>query len=231
MAHQDSASSTLVPAKFVDMELRVGQKLLLAVDWPAPEKYYSQLIGYQEPEFLIFKPPEANGATVQLAVGKPVEVRLFSGVSVFTFKTRVQAFLMHPRNYMLMSFPDEVQESRLRAYNRVLCEIPAHIKDTVTGQQKHASPCIIKDLSGGGALVATTQPVGPVGKKVQIHMQFELQATGTSEQLMINATVRNIVEHKEVNGQIVYRNGLEFDDTHNTIFLLVYELQQHGKKG
>jgi len=227
MATQDSSTSSLTPATFADMDLRVSQKLLLAVDWPAPEKYYSQLIGYQEPEFLILKPPEVNGATVQLAVGKLVEVRLFSGVSVFTFKTRVQAFLMHPRNYMLMSFPDEVLESRLRAYNRVMCELPGHV---LTGAQGHATPCIIKDLSGGGALVTTTSTIGQVGDKVQLHLQFELQATGTREQLSLNATIRNIVDHKEPNGQTVKRNGLEFDDTHSKIFLLVYELQQNSKK-
>ena len=209
------------------MDLRVGQKLLLAVDWPAPEKYYSQLIGYQEPEFLIFKPPEAKGATVQLAVGKPVEVRLFSGVSVFTFKTRVQAFLVHPRNYMLMAFPDEVLESRLRAYNRVLCELPGQV---VCGPHSQATPCIIKDLSGGGALITTTGPIGQVGDKVALKLDFELQATGTREQLSLGATIRNIVDHKEPNGQTIKRNGLEFDDTHSKIFLLVYELQQSGKK-
>jgi len=227
MATQDSSTSVLTPASFANMDLRVGQKLLLAVDWPAPEKYYSQLIGYQEPEFLILKPPEANGATVQLAVGKSVEVRLFSGVSVFTFKTRVQAFLMHPRNYMLMSFPEEVLESRLRAYNRVLCELAAHV---LTGAKSQGTPCVIKDLSGGGALVTTTSPIGQVGDKVQLQLQFELQATGTREQLSLGATIRNIVDHKDPNGQTVKRHGLEFDDTQSKIFLLVYELQQSGKK-
>lgn len=227
MATSDTSTSTLTRASFADMDLRVGQKLLLVVDWPAPEKYYSQLIGYQEPEFLIFKPPESKGATVQLAVGKSVDVRLFSGVSVFTFKTRVQAFLMHPRNYMLMSFPEEVHESRLRAYNRVLCELPGHL---LTGAQGHATPCIVKDLSGGGALVTTTTPIGQVGDKVQLHLAFDLQATGTREQLTLTASIRNIVEHKEANGHTVQRHGLEFDDTHSTIFLLVYELQQSGKK-
>lgn len=228
MATQDSSTSALTPASFADMDLRVGQKLLLAVDWPAPEKYYSQLIGYQEPDFLILRPPQTNGATVQLAVGKQVEVRLFSGVSVFTFKTRVQAFLMHPRNYMLMSFPEEVLESRLRAYNRVLCELPGHISTGPQGQS--ATPCIIKDLSGGGALVTATGPIGDVGDQVQLQLKFDLQATGTHEQLMLKATIRNIVEHKEPNGQTVKRNGLEFDDTHSKIFLLVYELQQSAKK-
>lgn len=227
MATSESASSPLTPAAFADMDLRVGQKLLLAVDWPAPEKYYSQLIGYQEPEFIILKPPEANGATVQMAVGKALEVRLFSGVSVFTFKTRVQAFLMHPRNYMLMSFPEEVLESRLRAYNRVLCELPAQVH----GVQGQTISCIVRDLSGGGALVTTPNTIGQVGDKVQLHLQFDLQATGTREQLSLNATIRNIVDHKEPNGQTVKRNGLEFDDTHSKIFLLVYELQQMGKKG
>jgi hypothetical protein len=134
---------------------------------------------------------------------------------------------MHPRNYMLMSFPEEVLESRLRAYNRVLCELAAHV---LTGAKSQGTPCVIKDLSGGGALVTTTSPIGQVGDKVQLQLQFELQATGTREQLSLGATIRNIVDHKDPNGQTVKRHGLEFDDTHSKIFLLVYELQQSGKK-
>jgi hypothetical protein len=213
---------------FADMDLRVGQKMLLMVDWPTPEKYYSQLIGYQEPEFLIFKPPEANGGTVQLALGKNVEVRLFSGVSVFSFKTRVQAFLMHPRNYMLMSFPDIIEESRLRAHSRVACDLPA----TMTGIQGSSQPenVQIKDLSGGGALVVAAHPLAPVGTTLFLCLEFALQATGQMERMELAVTVRNVLEHKEATGSTHFRHGLEFTHPNPKVFLLVHELQQQKNR-
>lgn len=209
---------------FADMDLRVGQKMLLMVDWPTPEKYYSQLIGYQEPEFLIFKPPEANGGTVQLALGKNVEVRLFSGVSVFSFKTRVQAFLMHPRNYMLMTFPDSIEESRLRAHTRVACDLPATLSG-LSGSSL-AQGVQIKDLSGGGALVLASQALAPVGTPVSLTMELNLQATGQVERMTLAATVRNVLEQKDPRGASQFRHGLEFTQPNPKVFLWVHELQQ-----
>ncbi len=213
---------------FADMDLRVGQKMLLMVDWPTPEKYYSQLIGYQEPEFLIFKPPEANGGTVQLALGKNVEVRLFSGVSVFSFKTRVQAFLMHPRNYMLMTFPENIEESRLRAHTRVACDLPA----TLSGLpgSSSAQEVYIKDLSGGGALVLASKALAPVGTAVSLTMALNLQATGQVERMSLAATIRNVLEHKDPHGSSHFRHGLEFTQPNPKVFLWVHELQQQKNR-
>eukprot|EP01041_Mallomonas_annulata_P026662 gene26662-48049_t len=55
--------------------------------------------------------PQEDGWIVHLREGMNLEVRLFSGLSIFTFKSRINTMLLHPRNYMLMSFPDEIIES------------------------------------------------------------------------------------------------------------------------
>ncbi|MEY4447314.1 MAG: hypothetical protein RLZZ433_329, partial [Pseudomonadota bacterium] len=89
-------------AEFAEMDLRIGQRVQLVLLDPYEEKHYTKLIGYVENEFVMLQIPQSKGWDVPLREGQSVEVRLFSGVSIFQFSTRIQAVLINPRNYVLL---------------------------------------------------------------------------------------------------------------------------------
>lgn len=95
-------------AKFVDMKFQVGQRVQLIQDGKSTHKHYTSVIGWVENEFLMLRVPQEDGWIMHVREGMNVEVRLFSGLSIFTFKSRINTMLLNPRNYMLMSFPEEI---------------------------------------------------------------------------------------------------------------------------
>jgi len=76
-----------------NLDLRIGQTLQLIAHGPQPAKHYTRLIGFVEQEFLMLRVPVENGWTVTFDEGQRFDVRVFSGVSLFEFETRLQTLL------------------------------------------------------------------------------------------------------------------------------------------
>ena len=217
-------------AKFSDMDLRIGQRIQLIEQGPIPHKHYTQLIGGVENEFIMLKVPTENGWTVPLREGQIIELRLFSGISVFTFKSRIETLLLNPRNYMLLSFPDKIEESRLRSHVRTRTNLPIHVTEAVCPPETRQAFRIV-DLSGSGAAIVGPASLGPVGHQVRFNVSFDLHSTGKKEHLDILADIKSVdtVPHKDDSSQPPqYQHGVMFGDIDARLVLLVDELQ-HGK--
>jgi c-di-GMP-binding flagellar brake protein YcgR len=214
-------------AKFSDMDLRVGQRVQLVIHAPVLQKHYTSLIGYVENEFIMLRVPQEDGWIAHLKEGMNVEVRLFSGVSVFTFESRIDTLLLNPRNYMLMRFPDQIHEVRMRAHARVRTNKPVDIVEAASAAVK-ATGFHLHDLSGGGASIVGPTPLGPVGARVRLGFRFHLEATNLSEQVELNATIQSAdkVERNDPGAHAtVYQHGVQFDVVEPRILLWVHELQ------
>lgn len=215
-------------AKFSDMDLRVGQRVQLIQDTLSAHKHYTSLIGYVENEFLILRIPQEDGWIVHMREGMNVEVRLFSGLSIFTFKSRINTMLLNPRNYMLMSFPEEIDETPMRAHLRVRTSLPVEILASPSGnhslQQFH-----LHDLSGGGASIMGPEKLGTPETLIKIGLRFDLQSTGKSEHVELEASIQSVepvhAANKE-NAQPQFQHGIQFKETDAKVVLLVHELQQ-----
>jgi len=224
MSYQENSPQA---AKFSDMDLRVGQRVQLVIEAPVLQKYYTSLIGYVENEFLMLRVPQEDGWIAHLKEGMHVEVRLFSGVSVFTFKSRIDTLLLNPRNYMLMSFPNSIQEVRMRAHARARTNMPVDIVEAASAAIK-ATGFHLHDLSGGGASVLGPVALGPVGGRVRLGFRFKLEATQMTEHVELNATIQSaekITHENQMGHQVMYQHGIQFDAVDPRILLLVHELQ------
>ena len=221
MSHSENTPQA---AKFSDMDLRVGQRVQLVIHAPVLQKHYTSLIGYVENEFLMLRVPQEDGWIAHLKEGMNVEVRLFSGVSVFTFPTRVDTLLLNPRNYMLMRFPDQIQEVRMRAHARVRTNQPVEIVEAASAATK-ATGFHLHDLSGGGASVLGPALLGPVGARVRLGFRFQLEATNQHEHIELNATIQSADPVAHEGHATVYQHGVQFDAIDPRILLWVHELQ------
>jgi c-di-GMP-binding flagellar brake protein YcgR len=215
-------------AKFADMHFQVGQRVQLILEGPSEHKQYTSVIGWVENEFLMLRVPQEDGWIVHLREGMNVQVRLFSGLSIFTFKSRINTMLLNPRNYMLMSFPEEILESPMRSHLRVRTSLPVEIlTSTLAGH--NLGEFHLHDISGGGTSIVGPRKLGDVDSTVQLRLRFDLQSTGKSEQVDMQGTIQNVeLIHRanQTDSSPEYQHGIRFHEPDARVVLLVHELQQ-----
>lgn len=215
------------PARFRDMGLQVGQSVQLNVDRTGGQKFYTTVIGWVEGDFLMLRVPGENGSSLHLRVGEVVEVKLFSGVSVFTFNTRIDTLLHHPRDYMLTSFPEKVLGARLRAHLRVATKLPVQILE-VNGELFNHEGCRLEDLSGGGAAILSPVALGKEGDELLLSMHFNLESTQSTEHVLLKANVLSAQQHVMNNTSSAspwHKHAVKFQQVDPRVVLLVNELQ------
>jgi c-di-GMP-binding flagellar brake protein YcgR len=215
-------------AKFADMHFQVGQRVQLILEGPSEHKQYTSVIGWVENEFLMLRVPQEDGWIVHLREGMNVQVRLFSGLSIFTFKSRINTMLLNPRNYMLMSFPEEILESPMRSHLRVRTSLPVEIlASTLAGH--NLGEFHLHDISGGGTSIVGPRKLGEVDSTVQLRLRFDLQSTGKSEQVDMRGSIQNVeLVHRanQTDSSPEYQHGIRFHEPDARVVLLAHELQQ-----
>lgn len=221
----DSAEIDKNP-KLLDLDLRIGQTVQLITHGPQPRKYFAPLIGFVEREFIMVRVPLDNGWAVQFKEGETFDVRVFCGVSLFEFEVRLQTLLLHPRNFMLLSCPTRVRQTRLRSHERVKCALPVEVLEAPLGTSPWTGTQF-QDLSGGGAALAGPQALGDAGQHVRLQLDFHLTATGTHEQVVLDAVIQSVQPLRNHAGQTTgHHHGIRFAQTDPRILLLVSELQK-----
>lgn len=220
-----SAESIQLP-RLTDMDLRIGQTVQLITHGPQPRKYYTPLIGFVEREFIMVRVPLENGWAVPLSEGELLDVRVFSGVFLYEFQCHLQALLLHPRNYVLLSAPTRVRQTRFRSHERAKCALPVQVLQAQEGQIP-GEGFQFQDLSGSGAALVGPQVLGEAGQRLRLQLKFHLTATGTQESLELAADIQSVQPLRDQAGQATgYHHGIRFLDIDPRILLLVTELQR-----
>jgi c-di-GMP-binding flagellar brake protein YcgR len=215
-------------AKFADMHFQVGQRVQLILEGPSEHKQYTSVIGWVENDFLMLRVPQEDGWIVHLREGMNMQVRLFSGLSIFTFKSRINTLLLNPRNYMLMSFPEEILESPMRSHLRVRASLPVEIVSSELAGH-NLGDFHLHDISGGGTSVVGPHKLGEVDSQVKLRLRFDLQSTGKSEDAEMTGTIQNVeLVHRANQSDLSpeYQHGIRFHEPDARVVLLVHELQQ-----
>jgi c-di-GMP-binding flagellar brake protein YcgR len=217
--------------EFEDMNLQVGVRLqIMLKQAPAPTVQYTSLIGFVANDYLLVQCPLQDGRPVDVQQGAEVALRVFSGVSVFTFDAKVEAVLSAPREFLVLSFPANIQKVGLRKAVRVKANIPVRILNPVDRQVlKEAT---LSDISLSGALVSTSNPLGVTGDTIQIEFSIRVQSQNADVAVCTNASIRSVqqaVGTAPNGGEFctVYTYGINFldiDSTHQAILQnYVYE--------
>ena len=220
-----TGSSAQAPQKndpgFEDMKLQVGARLQLMPTRSQKTLYYSALIGYVAGEYLLVKVPIAHGLSVPMQEGENLTVRVFSGVSVYTFNCTIESILLAPRYYMHLSFPKKVQATPLRNAARVKVNLPVEIKRAGSAQVAPAT-ATLSDLSVSGAFIAADGLLGQPGDSIAIAFTFRVQPTNQEVHIETNATIRscrtlnaagnNGNGHANGNVPFLHGAGIHFDN-------------------
>ena len=205
---------------FEDMRLQVGARLQLSLARNGKTSYFSSLIGYVTGEYLLVKLPVERGLSVPMQEGERVTIRVFSGVSVYTFTCTVESVLHAPRYYMHLSFPQEIVATPLRQAARVRVNLPVEIRTTPTDRDPRITAAI-SDLSITGAFVAADDALGEPGDRISIAFVFRVQPTNQEVHINTEATIRScrrLDAHAAAGAQagLVHGAGIHFEGISET---------------
>ena len=197
---------------FEDMNLQVGTRLQLITHGVTRNEYFSSLIGYEPNRFMFVRMPQEGGFAVPLKVATKVDVRIFSGVSIFTFTSMVEYVYNTPRIFVELSFPTQIRMIPLRKDIRINITIPVtvlRVNNEPLGKPLSVSAL---DLSVTGTMIASDTPFGAVGDNVSL--SFPLRNVATNEDAVIDvvATIRNLREDVDGKGKTNFKHGVLFQE-------------------
>ncbi len=213
------------------MNLQVGVRLQIMIKAAsAPVVLYTTLIGFVVDEYLLLQIPQEEERAQPIASGSEVAIRVFSGVSVFTFDATVEALVTQPRSFMVLTFPQEIRKVGLRKAVRVKANIPVRILNPI--DRSMVKEATLSDISLSGALVSTSSPLGAAGDT--IHIEFAIKAHPHNQDVLLStsASIRSVqqaVGSAPGGGSFytVYTYGINFldvDAAHQTVLQnYVYE--------
>ncbi|WP_025918181.1 flagellar brake protein [Herminiimonas sp. CN] len=193
---------------FDDIKLAVGTRMQITLRRGAqPLIYYTTLIGYVSGEYLLLKIPFEHGLAVPLQNGEDITVRVFSGMSVFTFSCSVDSIFLSPRFYMHLTFPSQIQATALRKAVRVKVQLPVHIR----GTEEHGT---ITDLSVVGAQIIADVALGQPEAKIPLSFSFQIKPGNQEVLIETRATIRSqrMLPATKKGGPARFLYGVLFDD-------------------
>lgn len=200
---------------FEDMQLQVGARLQLTLASQGENNWYSTLIGYVLGEYLLLKIPTDGGLPVPLQEGEHVVVRAFSGVSVYTFASTIESILLAPRDYMHLSFPQQIVVTPVRQAPRVKVNLPVEVSNAPSTHE-NLTRAALSDLSLTGAFIAAHEELGGPGHRITIRFAFRVQPTNQEVRIRTEATIRHcrrLGPNGKTDGQtlIMHGTGIHFD--------------------
>ncbi|MEO6273163.1 MAG: flagellar brake protein [Rhodoferax sp.] len=198
---------------FEDMNLQVGVRLqIMSSQSATPAVHYTTLIGFVPGEYLLLKIPQESSA---MSEGENVIIRVFSGVSVFTFSSKVESVVTAPRAFLLLAFPSSIQKVGLRKAVRVKANLPVKIKNGPDPQ--NFKMATLSDISLSGALVSTARPLGTSGDLIDIEFTLRDQASDRDVTINTTASIRSVQQSAGSTADgatfhTVYSHGINFHD-------------------
>ena len=199
--------------EFEDMNLQVGVRVqLLCSQSVNPTVRYTTLIGFVSGEYLLLKIPQESSALLE---GESVIIRVFSGVSVFTFSSKIESIITAPRAFMLLAFPTSIHKVGLRKAVRVKANLPVKIKSMQ--DPKNFKIATLSDISLSGALLSTARPLGAAGDVIDIEFTLRDQASAQDVTIAATASIRSVQQSAGSTADgatfhTVYSHGINFHD-------------------
>lgn len=199
--------------EFEDMNLHVGVRVQLMCSQSVnPTVRYTTLIGFVSGEYLLLKIPQENPALLE---GESVIIRVFSGVSVFTFSSKIESIITSPRAFMLLAFPSSIHKVGLRKAVRVKTNLPVKIKSMQ--DPENFKMATLSDISLSGALLSTARPLGAAGEVIDIEFTLRDQASAQDVTIAATASIRSVQQSAGSTADgatflTVYSHGINFHD-------------------
>jgi len=144
------------------------------------------LIGYLAGESVIVSMPVINGRPVLIREGQNLNARFFSGKNAYAFSAVVRKTTSTPYPYLHLAYPPEVRGLVVRSSPRA----QAHINCRASTKDGSSYKCIARDISTGGALIASREQMGEVGEGLLLRLPVRIDEN--EHMLDLNCQIRSV---------------------------------------
>ncbi len=193
---------------FEAMNLQVGTRLQLITFGPGKNEYYSSLIGFDPGRYILVKMPQGNGFHAPLKLAERVDIRIFTGVCIYSFPSCVEHIYLTPQNFVELAFPDTIRMMPLRKDIRIATRIPVRVWNVNGKTLEEAFAATALDVSLTGLMLRSNVNLGKVGDK--IGLSFAIRNTATGENTTIDAMV--IIRNSSKDEKNTFRHGVFFQE-------------------
>jgi c-di-GMP-binding flagellar brake protein YcgR len=191
---------------FEQMNLQVGGRIQLVSFRGKKLTSYASVIGWETQQYLLATVPKDNAINVPMNIGERVDVRFFSGISIFIFSSCVQFLYYNPRPFIELAYPNLIHQVPLRRDMRVALTLPVTITQN-TAKQLTATAV---DLSSTGMMLHNETPLGKVGDSLDLAFAVRNSVSKEDVQILANGIIRN-VRAKDNTQPPIYVHGVSFE--------------------
>ena len=196
------------PLTLDQIKLNIGDAIQLQFQSDVePSRCFVTLIGYLEGQSVVVTTPILNGSMMLVREGQDFVVRLFSGKSAYAFAASAKRVTNTPYPHLHLTYPKEVRGMVVRGSSRGRTHIICH----ATAESGRGFACIARDISVGGALIASSEKIGEVGKLLTLKLRVKV---GEAEHVLaLNCTIRSVnASRPTVDEKPTVLHGLSFED-------------------
>jgi c-di-GMP-binding flagellar brake protein YcgR len=216
-----------------DLDLQIGDNLQIQFlqDDGRRVRPTVRVIGMLPEASILVTAPAQNGKIMLVREGQVFVVRCFSRDLASAFTSRVVRVCTHPYPYLHLSYPERREQVIVRNARRVTVLLAATVAREKDATWSVPIASTVSDISTNGAMLETTEALGPSGTRLKIN--FQLPIDGMQEQaLIIEGVIRTIYEEGATNDR--FRYGLEFlppdPQSQLTLRAFVYEQLLGGER-
>ena len=203
----------LTDFSFDDMRLQVGERVQIELlGAHEHEHHFTTLIGYLKGQSLLVKTPIVHGLPLPVPDGATVEVRAFSGSTVFTFQCEVVRVCVSPFAYLHLSFPTLIRGAVIRKSERVRVNIPARVASVREGAQEEWLPAGIVNIGTGGALIESRHELGGPNAAIRVAFSFNIEPDDFEASVSVQAVIQKVTQAGEMDaaGRVLKYYGVQF---------------------
>ena len=140
----------------------------------------SKLVGIETGYYLIVRPPKSSIDLEWLKIGSRVIVRYMCAGTIYGFQSTILGHMEQPVQFLILSYPKEIEQHDLRRFKRVECLLPAKCAISLVDY-----PGMIVDISLGGCKFLSTIDEEDIlldgNLEEEVRLSFELPGTSGSQ--------------------------------------------------
>jgi hypothetical protein len=164
-----------------------------------------QLMGVHGQSIIVTAPVQSDGSLVAVLAGQVLVCRTFQLTSAFRFTAVAQRTAFEPFPHLYLQLKKEVEHRQIRGAPRARVAVRAELQST------GKTPCVICDLSTGGARIAVDIAEFALEKGKQAKLVATLEILKAKYSLELPVTVLNSLGPTDSRHPNVTFYGLKFD--------------------
>jgi hypothetical protein len=183
-----------------------GHHLTITIAKNDTEKAFPvQLMGVHGTSIIVTAPVQADGSLVPVLAGQVLVCRTFQMISAFRFWAVAQKTAFEPFPHLVLQLKKEVEHRQIRGAPRARVAVRAEL------QTNEKMPCVICDLSTGGARIAVDIAAFALEKGKKAKLVATLEVLKSKFVLELPVTVLNSLGPNDSRHPNVTFYGVKFD--------------------